>query len=234
MRAHWLLLLGMLCAVAALAAGYQAWKPRQTGLVATEPVHQFGELRQGVVTTHEFTLVNRCDSPIVITEIVKSCACTKAELSETSLAAGQRTVLKVEYQTGRNRERTRVGLLVKYHLEDGRSFHTDLWLVADVLPDIVYEPLRLEFDEGHTKRLVTFSPGQLKEFSINRVTCTHPAFQTRLLPSGVEVEVELVKPEVIRQGLVTTYLVAETTSTNEPSCMVPLVVRTPEPPQDEK
>lgn len=225
MRSHWLLVVAILFSISALAAGYVAWAPRRTGLVAREATHDFGQLRQGAVVDCEFRLTNYCDEPIAITDVIKSCACTTVECGEKSLRPGQKTSIKVGFQTGRGRGQTKVPLVVRYKLEDGRDFQTDLWLTADVLPDIVFDPPVLEFDPQHTKRVVKFSPRQEKEFTLQRVSVMHPAFQARLLPSGTEVEVE-IKPEAASEELPTTFLIVENTSPHEPVCQVPLVVRT--------
>ena len=66
-----------------------------SALMAAPQIHvdnenyDFGEVREGSVVTHVFTLSNTGDEPLVISDVWASCGCTTAALSKKTLAPGE-------------------------------------------------------------------------------------------------------------------------------------------------
>lgn len=112
-------------------------------------------------------------------------------------------------------------LTVLAALPDQRLTTVNLQLTATVMPDIVYEPEGLTFFPDSPVQQVAFSPGRMKEFALKRVYCTHRAFEARLLPDGVHVEVAY-HADALSEEVPEIYLMVETTSLSEPICRIPL------------
>lgn len=74
---RWVLLIVVVVfGVAAMACAYLSQHMEPTsGLIAVEPVHDFGELSQGDKTACEFELVNRFDQALAIRNVIKQCGC---------------------------------------------------------------------------------------------------------------------------------------------------------------
>jgi hypothetical protein len=220
---RWLLLLVALASgVAGLGFAYLATRaaPEQ-GLVAAEFTHDFGELSQGDKVDCEFRLTNRFDRPLTIRNVIKSCGCTNVELSGKALEPGEVLHLKAEWNVGGSRGPSGVALSVIAALPDDTLAITELHMVGTVAPDIVYEPEKMEFSPDMTTRQVVFSPGRMRDFTLNRVYCTHKAFEARLLPDGAHVEVTY-RPEAFSEDVPKVYLMVDTTSPHEPACRIPL------------
>lgn len=224
MMRHWPLILILLFGGIAVMSGYLARATPPQGLIADEAIHDFGQLTQGEFVSHAFKLRNTCGEPIQIKNVIKSCGCSEVRPSKSELASSEGMEVETEWKIGASRGNSHVSIIVIYSLPDGNVFQTSLVLTADVLPDIRYEPVQLQFDFQHTTQAIHFSPGQLASFVLSDVYCTHRAFRTRLLPTGTDLEVTLL-PEFARDGLAQAYLVVQTTSIHEPWCRIPLEVQ---------
>ncbi len=194
------------------------------GLIAVEPVHDFGELSQGDKATCEFELVNRFEQPLTIRNVIKSCGCTKAECSRQELSPSERMSIQAEWDVGTRRGQSSIEMTVVAALADGRLTATNLEMTATIKPDIVYEPEELKFDPDSPPQTVTFSPGRMKEFALNRAYCTHRALEARLLPDGPRIEV-VYHADALLEDVPTIYMMVETTSPHEPVCGIPLTVK---------
>ena len=66
--------------------------------VEGEAVFDFGDIKESAgPATHVFTIKNNGDSPLVITNAVASCGCTKPEHTEAPIAPGKTGELKITY-----------------------------------------------------------------------------------------------------------------------------------------
>src|SRR5262249_3487106 len=139
MSRYLLLVAALVFGAVAMVSAYLARELPAPGLVAAEPVHDFGDLSQGDTVAHEFELVNRFNQPVTIRNVIKSCGCTQAECSRTEVGPGERVTVKAEWKVGASRGRSSVDLVALVGLADGRLARTDLRLAGNVVPDIAYE-----------------------------------------------------------------------------------------------
>lgn len=183
---RWILLVVVVSfGAAAMACAFMAQQEEPArGLIAVESVHDFGELSQGDKVACEFELVNRFEQPLTIRNVIKSCDCTKAECSRQELAPSERMTIQAEWEVGTRRGQSGTEMTVLAALPDGRLAATKLEMTATIKPDIVYDPEELKFAPDSPPQIVTFSPGRMKEFALNRAYCTHRALQARLFRMG--------------------------------------------------
>ena len=94
-------LLGLV-AVALLAAGAAGGRTEEqkTPRIRVEPeTFDFGKALPAKTLRKEFTLSNFGDAPLVIENVSTTCGCTAALASDTKLAPGSSTVLRVTLET---------------------------------------------------------------------------------------------------------------------------------------
>ena len=61
--------------------------------------YDFGDIaRKGGDVECTFEFVNDGDTPLVITRVVTSCSCTKAEYSKKPIPAGAKSIIKIVYE----------------------------------------------------------------------------------------------------------------------------------------
>lgn len=223
---RWLyLLLAVVFGAGAVGAAYLAWRGEaEVGLIAARPIHDGGEVEQGVKLSHEFLLVNRMGQTLTIKEVIKSCSCTEATCEPKELRPGEQTVLRAVWEVGGSRGKSGVSIFVVAELPDESLVGTELVMRATVKPDIEYAPAALEFSPGNEKQSIRFSPGTLKEFSLKGVSCTHRAFTARLVPGTTDTVEVTFQPNLWNADLGRGELRVETTSPHEPVCSIPLTV----------
>ncbi len=61
--------------------------------------HDFGEIEEGIVVTHNFVIKNSGDSVLDITKVRASCGCTAANPLKNKLNPGESTTMEVEFNT---------------------------------------------------------------------------------------------------------------------------------------
>lgn len=64
-----------------------------------ELVHDFGTIAQGGDGTYEFVFKNTGKDPLIINNVKSSCGCTKPEWSAEPVKKGQKSSVKVGYNT---------------------------------------------------------------------------------------------------------------------------------------
>jgi hypothetical protein len=64
-------------------------------------VHNYGELEKGGDPYCEFTITNKGNEPLIISNAKGSCGCTVPEWSREPILPGESTVMKVKYDTKR-------------------------------------------------------------------------------------------------------------------------------------
>ena len=74
-------------------------------LVFQKDTFDFGTIKQGEVVTHEFAFVNEGSGPLFLVEAQASCGCTVPEISEAPIAPGEKSSIKVTFNsTGKRGE----------------------------------------------------------------------------------------------------------------------------------
>jgi hypothetical protein len=105
-----------------------------------------------------------------------------------------------------------------------------LVLKADVIPDFNYSPKEAVFTAGRASaQTIAFSPGRLSNISLVRAYCTQRAFTAKVVDteSCKQVEILFEPRDWFAEEDLVHYLVVETTSPNEPTCRIPLVIMRP-------
>ena len=95
-------------AVVTLPVSAQSTEPQNQESVASKKGAQmtfvtnsydFGDIaRKGGDVEYTFEFVNDGDTPLVITHVVTSCSCTKAEYSKKPIPAGAKSTIKIIYE----------------------------------------------------------------------------------------------------------------------------------------
>lgn len=72
-------------------------KAGQDDLELKELSHDFGRIRQGKPVTHNFEVINRGKTPLLIENVEASCGCTTPEWSESAIEPGATSPIKVGF-----------------------------------------------------------------------------------------------------------------------------------------
>jgi hypothetical protein len=59
----------------------------------------FGQVKQGEVTEHDFILKNESDKPLMIKEVTTSCGCTVSKVDKKMLLPGEEAPIKVKFNS---------------------------------------------------------------------------------------------------------------------------------------
>ncbi|MEG2492415.1 MAG: DUF1573 domain-containing protein [Alistipes sp.] len=87
----------MMCALLCLSA--QARKPKGAHLQMEVTACDFGDVpRKGGDLVKEFVFTNDGTTPLVITRIITSCSCIKADFSKRPLTPGASSSIKITYE----------------------------------------------------------------------------------------------------------------------------------------
>jgi hypothetical protein len=73
--------------------------PNAPNLKFTEEKFDFGKINQGDSVKHEFAFTNTGKTPLVITDAIASCGCTKPDWPKTPIAPGANGVIKVTFHS---------------------------------------------------------------------------------------------------------------------------------------
>jgi hypothetical protein len=206
-------LAAVILAAPALAQGA---KPRA---VFKETTHDFGQVKQGDVVSHEFVFKNEGNAPLVIEKVETTCGCTAALASEKTIGPGKEGRIKATFDT-----RGYSGRLARYVYlvsNDSESVRRELSLVAEIQvpPSARIDVDRYNVDmglvlEGETPsaKIVIKSAGE-REL---KVELTHESVQffsggkvltsPLYLPVGESREVEMRFPAQAKTGVARDYV----------------------------
>ena len=70
-------------------------------IVVPESEHNFGNITEGEVVSHNFVVYNRGNDTLTISRVKASCGCTAAEPNNNNLLPGDSTSIKVEFNSSR-------------------------------------------------------------------------------------------------------------------------------------
>jgi len=62
-------------------------------------VHNFGDIVEGTIVTHEFTIINEGDAELQLIKVSSSCGCTAAKPDKDKLQPGDSTNIKVTFNS---------------------------------------------------------------------------------------------------------------------------------------
>lgn len=71
----------------------------QDSLVFTEVEHDFGEVEQGEIVSHNFSFENLGSEAILITNVVTQCGCTAPEYSKEQIAPGDTGEILIKFDS---------------------------------------------------------------------------------------------------------------------------------------
>lgn len=70
-------------------------------LSVDKDVHDYGEIEKGGDPYSEFTITNKGNEPLILSNAKGSCGCTVPEWSKEPVLPGESTIMKVKYDTKR-------------------------------------------------------------------------------------------------------------------------------------
>jgi hypothetical protein len=92
-------------------------KAGQDDLVLIEAGHDFGRIRQGKPVNHNFEVINRGKTPLTIENVEASCGCTTPEWSESPIAPGAKSQVRVGFNASTEGEFKKT---ITIHYNDGK------------------------------------------------------------------------------------------------------------------
>lgn len=188
---RWAATLVRLACLAGLAAALPAAALAQLGLKEgplirlVERQVDFGDVSEGVAVGHDFEFWNDGTEPLVIHKVETSCGCTAAAPTDSLIAPGGRSTIRVTF-SGRdlNGEITKV---VAVYTNDPAEPRIDLGLRASVVPLVRFENPRLDFGnvpQGQTPVLSTLvSADPDLGFAIDRLEGGEDRVEWKVIPA---------------------------------------------------
>ncbi|MGV3538337.1 MAG: DUF1573 domain-containing protein [Rufibacter sp.] len=85
--------------VVALVMFTQGLASAQGVLTFEKETHDFGNIPEGPVASHEFVVKNTGNQPVVISNVQPSCGCTTPEWSKDPILPGKTAIIKAGYNT---------------------------------------------------------------------------------------------------------------------------------------
>jgi hypothetical protein len=195
-------------------------------LEADEATIDVGTFGQGEVAHLRFTLTNHGKQPVKLLRIDPSCGCTKARPSREHIPPGESVTIQADWELGGSRGETSTQLSVAFIEDDAEELEI-LWLtaVADVQPDIHFQPTQVQFTLGTpAESVVQLIPGRMQEFKVLDAWSSTPGILVQPLVGRREIMVSFDptgwKPSkrVGQQPLIS----IKTNSPNEPVINVPI------------
>ena len=81
------------------AAATPVVKASTAEILFTNDIFNFGEIKKGVVVTHNFTFKNTGKEPLIIKDALATCGCTVPEIPKEPILPGAEGVLKVVFNS---------------------------------------------------------------------------------------------------------------------------------------
>lgn len=78
-------------------------------ITVEKPEHNFGEILEGQIVSHNFEIINTGDAELKIDKVQASCGCTAAQPTKKLLKPGEKTNIHVEFDSS-----NRMGIQQKY------------------------------------------------------------------------------------------------------------------------
>jgi hypothetical protein len=148
-------------------------------VVDSERKH-LGELRQGEEESVTYTITNNTSHDCMITNVMTSCGCAVAEISDKLLSPDESAEIEATIKTGRARDAVVSSITVLYKLEgEDASKAIFLLCMADIKPHYTIVPQQLVFHKGVPETTEVVLTSQYAPYVIiKEARCTDPAFTT--------------------------------------------------------
>jgi hypothetical protein len=214
---------GAVIAVAAVLLAAAAWaQPAKPRAVFKETTHDFGQVKQGDVVTHEFVFKNAGGAPLLVEKVETTCGCTAALVSEKKIAPGKEGKIKTTFDTrGYSGRLSRYIYLIS---NDGENTRRELSLVADIQvpPSARIDVDRYNLDMGlvlegeSPSALVVIKSGGERELKVEMAhedvrffSGGKPLVSPFFLPTGESREVEIRFPPQAKTGVMRDYVLVK-------------------------
>jgi len=74
-------------------------KAKAQAVAGDSSLWDFGQIKEGVVLKHSFTLKNNLDKPLVLKKIDTSCSCTVSSVQKKMLLPGESTLIEAKFNS---------------------------------------------------------------------------------------------------------------------------------------
>jgi hypothetical protein len=187
-----------------------------------ETVWDFGQVKQGAVLSHEFTLTNEGNATLVIQKVSTSCGCTAALVSADKIQPGKEGRIEVKFDTRGYGGKVRKLIYVDTNAAGGA--HSQLEVAADVetppsarieLSPYNYDAGLIVAGEEIEAKLKIVNKGELElRVEFNHRTATFqsggkPVSVPLKIAAGKEATVEVGVPTQNRTGVIREYVLVK-------------------------
>jgi len=90
----------------------QAQTMEQTVLRAADSTHNFGTIKEGDIVQHDYVIANVGDKPLFIANVKTSCGCTAPSFSKEPIAAGEKGIITLEFNSSGKSGSQKKGALI--------------------------------------------------------------------------------------------------------------------------
>jgi hypothetical protein len=223
-----------LTGVSVLVVGLGSWvfvraTDMARGLSFDANAHEFGDVEQNEVLTHDFTLRNNCTYPVEIVQTTATCICTTVDdLAGREIAAGGSMAIPVTLRTKEADEHlaSRVTVYCRRAGSDAPpTLFQDLMVSAKVQPDYWVRPLMADFgevdDDQPRTTIVRLRPHRMPSVAVEHIEPGHRAFAARVLDErtsegDLQIELTFHGIALTQSGVVQAPLRIDTTSPKRP------------------
>ncbi len=182
--------------------------PKPTGLYPTPFEVDFDALKQGDTAQAEFVLTNHYDSSVEIREVQAGCSCQEASITKKLLDPGDQAIVTVKWQVGGRRGKVTDSIWVTHSIpgtqEDREAKQLGqlrLKLVADVQPEIAYDPVALTFRFGEpATATIQLKSGCRDRFTIKGVSSNSRCLSVVYFAPTQSVEVRYTPQDELDRG----------------------------------
>jgi len=168
-------------------------------LYCPQPVHQAGQVHNGLPLSHQFTFVNRGTAPVEITEVRPTCGCLTPQLAKRIFAPGEEGTLLLEVNTLSLAEGTQSWRTTLHYREGNTTGGLDLVIVGDVVTDVLVLPAALTLPaDVPGVREITVTDRRPKALTVRAADAGSPCLRAVIGPAGRDggVSVQKVRLEV--------------------------------------
>ncbi len=154
-----------------------------------EPHYDFGTMQRGTAKSHNFTITNSGDAPLKLKAGTTSCKCTLSEVSESAIAPGESTQVKVQWTAKADNGPFRQTANIMTN--DPLQSTVELTVDGKIMSASGVEPSDLMFDKipvGESKSTQTFVMAMLQD----DLTVTDPVLSDPTTRDRFDVKIEPV------------------------------------------